>query len=384
MRIATQWRLAIFHYLEVGTLKEREYTGISHVTSAFAEKMLEADPSRNHFFFGRTMVDREVVADLLKTRNGDLLEWHTARRIGRPAPFAAPGPHAAIFPNRKTCRRGFDFEVQIIHDLSTLLTPQYHGKDTIDFHANSMAADIASNDLTVCVSDATRSDVLRYLSPKDPTSVVTIYNAASPPASSLGEAAQDERSDRPYIVILGTIEPRKNVGQVLELLRDSPSFADRFQFIFLGRYGWGSSIESLVADYGLQSRLARGSIVFPGFVSEARKNALLRNAHLLIYPSLFEGYGLPIVEAMGVGVPCVTTYSSSMPEVGGDACFYFDPFRPGDFRAVFIEALMKIEHEGFAVRERCKRQASTFSWQTSYDKLLAEIAIRTSKRELAS
>ena len=124
--------MAIYCYLEIGPLKEREYTGISHVTSALAEKMLGDHATRSYFFYGQTMVDRKVVEDLLASRDGELLDWHLSRRLGRPAPFAASGSHVAIFTNRKTCRRAFDFEVQIIHDLSTLLTPQFHHTDTVD------------------------------------------------------------------------------------------------------------------------------------------------------------------------------------------------------------------------------------------------------------
>ena len=335
--------------------------------------MLEDQGTRVYFFYGRTMVDRKVVEDLVESRDGELLDWHVSRRLGRPAPFAADGDHVAIFPNRKTCRRVFDFEVQIIHDLSTLLTPQYHHPDTVDYHARSLETDVASNSLTACVSEATRTDVLRYIPPRDPSSVITIYNAAPDESPVLDHA---DAPEHPYVLVLGTIEPRKNVGQVLALLRDNPSIANHFQFVFVGRYGWGSTIESLVAEYRLGPALGRGAVVFPGFMDEPRKNAYIRNASLLVYPSLFEGYGLPIVEAMKVGVPCVTTASSSMPEVGGDACFYFDPFSPGDFRATFIDALIRIETEGEVLRDRCRKQANAFSWAASYERLLTEIRAR--------
>lgn len=365
----------IFHYLEIGPLKEREYTGISYVTAALASQMLNDTQNNCFFFFGRTIIDRSVVADLLECRDGELLEWYTSSCVGRQAPFNAPGTHAAIFPNRKTCRRAFDFEAQIIHDLSTLLTPQYHHQDTIDFHANTLEGDIATNDLTVCVSDATRTDVVRYLTPADPSSVVTIYNAAM---------ASDDASDdydlprKPYILILGTIEPRKNIGQVLALLRESPAFAERFQFVVIGRYGWGTTIGDLIAEYNLQHLVESGALSFPGYVNEAVKNSLIRNARLLIYPSLFEGFGLPILEAMSLGVPCITTFSSSMPEVGGDACFYFDPSKPGDFRKALVGALIKIDQDRTGLGRRCMEQAKVFSWDESYRKLLAEISSRTS------
>ena len=115
-------------------MKELEFTGIAHVTAAIAAEMLADSQNKPLFFYGRTMVDNEVVEDILHARSGDLLEWHIRKCSGRPAPLSMrrAAPQIAIFPNTKTCRSVFDFEVQIIHDLSTLLTPQYHHQDTID------------------------------------------------------------------------------------------------------------------------------------------------------------------------------------------------------------------------------------------------------------
>ena len=360
-----------FYYLEIGPLKEREYTGIAQVAAAIAGEMLGDESIEPLFFFGRAMVDNVVVADLLRERCGDYLEWHIMRTLARQAPLSCHGTHVGIFTNRKTCRRAFDCEVQIIHDLSTLLTPQFHHHDPIDFHANSMLDDIRSNDLTVCVSEATRTDVLRYLGPLDPASVLTIHNAAS-----FDSNLPMLWRDKPYILILGTIEPRKNVGQLLDLLKQSPSLADQFDFIFLGRYGWGASIERLVEDYGLTQMMERKSLIFPGFVSEEEKNALVRSATMLIYPSLFEGFGLPVLEALNHGVPCLTTRSSSMPEVGGDVCFYFDPFEEGDLRAAFMSVLLEIARDGTKLRDRCKAQGAKFSWKRSYSQLVEAVESR--------
>ena len=122
--------------------------------------------------------------------------------------------------------------------------------------------------------------------------------------------------------------------------------------------------------------MATGSLIFPGFVSEDTKNSLISTATLLIYPSLFEGYGLPVVEAMSLGVPCLTTMSSSMPEVGGDTCFYFDPFLIGGFRNAFVSALIDIQQESLELRQRCEAQAARFSWKNSYRQLTGTIAAR--------
>jgi len=361
---------AAFH-LEIGPLKETEYTGISQVTAALAEQMLGDSRRRTGFFFGRTEVAREIVEDLLACRNGDLLEWHLQRSGTRPAPQHLSGPNVAIFPNRKTCRRGFDFECQIVHDLSTFLTPQFHNADTIEFHTSSLLEDLQSNDVTICVSEATREDVARYLGPLAADRVVAVPLAASAAAEEIPRFAG--RTAEPYLLALGTIEPRKNISVMLDYLARNRSFLRRMRVVFLGRHGWGENFDALLARYELREAYEKGRIVFPGFVGEAVKATLLQNARLLVYPSLFEGFGLPVLEALAAGVPAVTTRSSSLPEIGGSACYYFDPFDEGNFDRVLARALSDARTRKDELRPQCREQAAKFSWPRSYSTIMMTI-----------
>ncbi len=355
-------------HLEIGPLREREYTGISQVTAALAEQMLGDAGCEASFFFGRMLVQHRVVEDLLYRRNGELLVWHLQRAALHPAPARLGADSAALFPNRKTCRRGFAREYQIVHDLSTLLTPQFHTRDTIEYHALTMEADMLTNDVTFCVSEATRSDVLRYFPQIAASRVV-----AMPLAASGLRAAATEASAEPYILVLGTIEPRKNIGQVLAYISANPDILSRFRIVFLGRFGWGESVESLLEQVGLQAQYEAGGILFPGFVNETAKNALISNAEIVVYPSLFEGFGLPVLEALSAGVPCVTTRSSSIPEVGGTSAYYFDPFIERDFERALLTAVFDLEVRRDEVRARALDWASQFSWARTYGRLMSTI-----------
>ncbi len=355
-------------HLEIGPLREREYTGISQVTAAIAEQMLGDTTCEASFFFGRMLVEERVVEDLLYRRNGELLVWHLQRAALHPAPSSLDGMSAALFPNRKTCRRGFAREYQIVHDLSTLLTPQFHTNDTIEYHALTMEADMLTNDVTFCVSEATRTDVLRYFPQIAPGRVIAMPLAAS----GLQAVAADAHAE-PYILVLGTIEPRKNIGQVLAYISANPDILSRFRIVFLGRFGWGESVETLLEQVGLQAQYESGGILFPGFVNEAAKNALIANAEIVVYPSLFEGFGLPVLEALTAGVPCVTTRSSSIPEVGGECAYYFDPFIERDFERALLTAIFDLEVRRDDVRARALAWAQNFSWARTYDRLIATI-----------
>lgn len=339
-------------WLEIGPLKEGNYTGISQVTAALADCLLGDTQRQPGFFYGRAVIPVPIVASVLTQRHGELLEWYVARAELHAAPTSADADSIAIFPNRKTCRRGFGCETQIIHDLSTLLTPQFHGAETVAYHALSLRDDVHSNDLTFCVSEATRSDLLAYLGPLDPARVVTTLLGGG------DGAASGPQSCEPYVLVLGTVEPRKNIVQVLQFLAEQPQVLRGLRFVFLGRHGWGETPETLLARHGLTDPFAHGRILFPGFVSDAAKHLLIGQARLLIYPSLFEGFGLPVLEALAAGTPCLTTRSSSLPEVGGAVCCYFDPFIPGDFAQSFAGAL----HDTPALRARRVAHAAAFTW----------------------
>ena len=349
-------------YFEIGPLKEREYTGIAQVTASLSQELIGDPDVESKFFFGGMVVPKPLVESLLRTRTGELLEWYLQRAVPRPAPADLSPSNVAVFPNRKTARRAFGKECQIIHDLSTLLTPQFHHRDTIDFHANSLEQDMLTNDLTFCVSDATRSDVLAYFPALAPDSVQTMPLGATIDASDEPAAAHVER----YILVLGTIEPRKNATLVLRYLAAHPDFSKRYRIVFLGRYGWGSTVAQLLEEYGLTEQYAAGRIMFPGFVTEHAKHALIRNARLLVYPSLFEGFGLPLLEAATLGVPSITTRSSSLPEAGGPHAYYFDPFTEGDFGRALTQVLVDLEVDGEAVRRRCRDWGQQFTWTKTY------------------
>jgi glycosyltransferase involved in cell wall biosynthesis len=357
-------------YFEIGPLKEANYTGIAQVTAALAEQLLGDSSVDGHFFFGRMLVRKSVVEDLLRRRNGELLEWYLERALPRTAPHDLARDNVAVFPNRKTCRRGFARECQIVHDLSTLLTPQFHNQDTIDYHATTLESDIESNDITFCVSEATRRDVLSYFPQVHSAQVRTLHLAA---AVDISRGCPDHRTTEPYILVLGTIEPRKNIAQVLRYVRDHSGFAKQHRFVFLGRFGWGASVADLLHQYGLDEPFAAGRLVFPGFVSEAVKCDLIRHAELVIYPSLFEGFGLPVLEAAALGVPCVTTRSSSLPESGGHVCYYFDPFIEGDFDRTLMKAILDVQVRRAEIAVAARAWAATFSWESTYSRMMTAI-----------
>lgn len=166
-----------------------------------------------------------------------------------------------------------------------------------------------------------------------------------------------ERGSTAWLSV-GTIEPRKNHATLIaahDLYWDRS--ASKRPLVFAGGKGW------LSADlHGLMNqREKEGRLRYAGYVSEAELNELYGEAFAFIYPSYYEGFGLPVLEAMEKGVPVISSNSTSLPEVGGDAALYFDPHSPGALADRMLE-LERDENLRGSLTERGRRRAEEFSW----------------------
>jgi glycosyltransferase involved in cell wall biosynthesis len=172
----------------------------------------------------------------------------------------------------------------------------------------------------------------------------------------------------PYVCVLGTIEPRKNGRIILSYIQTNPSFLDEFKVVFVGRDGWLDEKNRLLAELR-KSEINTDRIVFSGFVSERQKQALLYFSRFCIYPSFFEGFGIPVAEAAHLGKFIVCSNSSSLPEVAPERCFFFDP---GD-----ISGFTRAMHAAQTASEVSLLQQASFtdvwssvrkrSWDRAYD-----------------
>lgn len=360
-------------YLDIGPLQERDYTGISQVTVKLAESMLADKSIDARFMHSNHEIPRELVETLVTHRNGSFFRYHFEQDHFDFEPiqygdFGDGERVACVFPNTKTCRGLFPIESQIIHDLSTLLVPQYHTQDTINHHAYSLVGDLRSNDVTFCVSRATQNDVIRYFGLAREITEVCHLGSDSSSIKIEPRAAED-----PYIVVLGTLEPRKNLRLLFEMLKRHPELLNVYRIKIIGRVGWGEDMDAVLGEYDLASEYARSRIDFLGFVPELVKVRVLRGAEFLVYPSMFEGFGLPVLEAMSEGVPVITSFSSSLPEVGGDVAYYCDPTDADTLWSAMLDISRDLFDNRNALRERCLQQAARFSWSRFYDTIRSSL-----------
>jgi glycosyltransferase involved in cell wall biosynthesis len=156
---------------------------------------------------------------------------------------------------------------------------------------------------------------------------------------------------------VGTIEPRKNLGRLLDAFEDLHAERLTDGLVIVGRRGW------LTADFfaQLERSPARDAVIFPGYVPDPDLPAIYAGAQALVFPSLYEGFGLPVLEAMACGTPVVASRASSIPEVGGDAARYFDPRDPDELLTQ-IRPILSDDALAADLRTQGLAQADRFSW----------------------
>jgi glycosyltransferase involved in cell wall biosynthesis len=177
------------------------------------------------------------------------------------------------------------------------------------------------------VSENTKKDLIRlYNVPKNKIEVVYEGISDNPNSTRLPRRLEDEAprndADKPYLLFIGRLEKRKNIEGIVEayeILKEKYNIAHKL--VLVGKPGFGFSRDAM-------SRVLRKNIIFTGFVSEKEKYNLLQNADVFLFPTFYEGFGLPVLEAQSAGVPAVTSNISSLPEVGGDGVMYCDPHDP--------------------------------------------------------
>jgi glycosyltransferase involved in cell wall biosynthesis len=313
-------------YFEVSPLFEMHWTGIPAVTAGLAYEAIEDRDIEWKFLYENILLERGLIQELMQRRGGDYLRFLEQQLFDKQV--LAPEDAASsvcLYPNVKALRRVFKREALILHDFSTLLTPEFHNRDTINHHANRIRGDIESSDCFFCVSKATRGDLIHYFGvPESSAKVLPLGISIDPCAVTACVREGIRETSEPYVCVLGTVEPRKNGQLVLELLQKYPEFLSKYQVVFIGREGWNNEkgkLNDILAKNGIDI----GRITFTGFVNEATKIRLIMGSRYCIYPSFFEGYGIPVAEAAALGKFVVCSNSSSIIEVAPDMSLFFDP-----------------------------------------------------------
>jgi glycosyltransferase involved in cell wall biosynthesis len=367
-----------------------EAAGIGHYTFYLVEHILKYDRNNEYVLF----LDRQVNARLRSEAIGDnakvRVEFLPFRSVRKAVPFV----WGQMMISGAFERAGLDLlhapanalplfyrgpAVVTVHDLAVYDHPEWFPspyRGALSFAERVIVPySMRQARHIIAVSKQTKEDVRRIFGlPGERVSV--IYEGAE--GTGHLDASVPERyglSGRRYLLFLGTVEPRKNIPAAVRafasvLAQDYGRFAD-IDLVIAGRRGWGheSSFEAIAAANAAIGALAarhgddpRERVRYAGYVSRDDKAGLMAGAAAFVFPSLYEGFGLPVVEAMKLGVPVITARRASLPEVCGDCAVLVDPENDGDLARAMKEVLEEPD-KARALAERGRARAGEFSWE---------------------
>jgi glycosyltransferase involved in cell wall biosynthesis len=329
-------------YVDVNPLSERHLTGIGRYTARLALALANLPEITLRF----TTQDFEVLAPrgLSFDQDQDLGRWAKAVWRGRRIPLSENPPPAdslGLYCCLREPKRRFSFEVSVLHDFTPLLLPWTHSSRTVGQFQQFFARDLLHADAALADSRATKSDA-RWLCdfPQDkivatspgPSLCVTRHHHAGPVTKHANVG-----------LAVGTLEPRKNAFFLLDWFKSTDVLPDGSELWWVGPVGWLTSRRRL-RPYAQPD--ARGRHVrFLGIVSDAELCRLYQTAGWSAYPSLYEGFGFPVLDALRHGVPVLASYHSSLCELDHEGVHFFDPYDPGSVD----DAWRALESSGQAV-----------------------------------
>lgn len=277
--------------------------------------------------------------------------WHVLRR---PSVEAATGPIDAIWATGGAVPPRTVPLVVTVHDLAFLHRPEHFTAKGRRFFRQALTLTRRDADLVVCPSQATADDCAAHGIDAARLRVVPWgVDQRRAPTAEVDAVRARHGLDRPYLLSVGTAEPRKNLAAVFAAFgRLARTDLD---LVVVGPQGWGEGMPEVASD------AARDRVRLLGFVPAEDLAGLYAGAAAFCYPSLFEGFGLPVLEAMAQGAPVITSAGTSMAEITGDAALLVDPT---DHRAVADALATLLDDPGYADRlgAAARSRAEAFTW----------------------
>jgi len=269
-----------------------------------------------------------------------------------------------ISPDGWTCLNTKVKTINVIHDLNFEHYPSFIPFLTLKYYKHFFPRFAKKADKLITVSQFSKNDIAN-LYHVDKEKIDVVYNAASDDFFKVDEETKEQTVQRltngtPYFVFVGSAHKRKNVERIMQaFVQFREKYAD-FKFVFAGsnKY-WDEDIKKTYNNLKYKS-----DFVFTGYLSTSEMNCVVSSAMALVYPSLFEGFGVPIVEGFAANVPVITSNVASMPEVAGDAALLVNPFSIAEI-ADAMEKVATDEQLRIKLVQLGKERMHAFSWDKS-------------------
>lgn len=286
---------------------------------------------------------------------GPSVEYMTAtrwRRVWHPWRFDV---WHCLYQNSRYLPMRHTSLVYTIHDLNYLSLPDYsHKRKTRQKDRYQHSINRASAVTTI--SDYVAQDIRRQLVVPPGKSLDVIYWGMESPAS-LSATPPTAKPDKPFLFFVGMLQPYKNIHTMLPLLQAYPDY----QLVLAGpdKPAYSEAVRKQARDMGVEDRL-----LFMGTVDESTKWWLYAHCDAFLFPSLHEGFGLPVLEAMAFGKPVFCSTLTSLPEVGGSEAFYFPSFERNEVIETFRQGMSAYRNDS-TMPDRLRAHSQQFSWEAT-------------------
>ena len=276
--------------------------------------------------------------------------------------FFPTGADLTVFFNYIVPPRVHGKVVTTIYDMTYLRFPETMNTRNRRRLEEGMRRSVKRSDKIITISSFSKQELIALLRvPEDKISVIPCAPSFSMDLADFGEMAQRYGLCKPYLLYVGTIEPRKNLVRLIhafELLKQKEDFP--YQLVLAGGRGW----QNEEIYHAAKESTFYDDIIFTGYTSDAEKNCLYKNAALFIFPSIYEGFGIPPLEAMHWGCPVVSSTAASLPEVVGDAAELVDPSSVESIADGIAKVLSDSSHSENLIDKGYVR-SSQFTWDSS-------------------
>ncbi len=271
-------------------------------------------------------------------------------------------------PERRTCPG-----VVTIHDTIPLAYPEWVvNSNIVDLFKKDFPRCLPHTDGIIAISEQTKKDIIHYYG-VDEARIHVILHGVDPAfftaqPLAIPSTINGQKITAPYILSTGVFEPRKNRERLIvayNQIREKYKH-ENWQLVLTGPSGW--HFETL--HEAIRQSPFKEDIILTGEVDDPTLRSLYAGAHIFIYPSLYEGFGLPVLEAMAAGAPTITSNCSSLPEVGGEAVLYCEPLEVDSIASV-LETLLSNESLRNSLSHKGRERAKLFTWAKTARESLA-------------
>lgn len=357
--------------LDVRTMSEKG-TGIGRVKIEITKRLIKSLPLSEweiHLFPGK---DTEIKFNMPENVfiHNELRKYNsTAKRALWHCPYNAVKNRLDIFHSLDflgpAWKKGFKL-IQTIHDIIPLIFHKESSYKSVFMCRYIMPFMFKADDVIIVFSENTKKDLLKSYSIKE-DKIKTIYLAGR---DEFKEKIKEEEIEKvkqkygirkKYFIFTGTLEPKKNVVRIGEAFLEIQKKHKDFCFVFAGAKGWG-------VDELYKKTKNNTDIIFTGFVPDEDLIALVKGAYCFIFPSIYEGFGMPVLDAFNAGLPLITSKVASIPEIAEDAALSVDPYKTEEIAKAMNEMI-----ENTQLREQLISKGKIQSLKFSWDKTVREI-----------